>query len=332
MGQMALGIGRREFIAALGSAVFQWPLAARAQQPAIPIVGMLSGVSASAGNALAAVQAGLKESGFVEGQNVAFEYRFANGHYDQLPALAADLVDRHVTVIATIGENATIAAKIASAGRIPIVFAMGDDPVALGVVTSMNRPDGNITGSTSIGHSLGPKRVELLHELLPASRVVALLSNPEQASKFERKNIEEKVEAIGLRVRYLAASSVAEFETAFTTLVSEQIDGLIIANETYYFSEIRTLASFASRYRVPTIGPLRAFADSGGLMSYGANIPDVARQTGIYVGRVLKGDKPSDLPVVQPSRFEFVINLKAAKALGLTVPQSLQVAADEVIE
>jgi putative ABC transport system substrate-binding protein len=270
--------------------------------------------------------------GFVEGQNVDIEYRFADGYYDRLAALAADLVDKRVAVIATIGENAAKAAQIASDGRIPVVFSMGDDPVSLGLVTSISRPSGNITGSISIGHTLGPKRVELLRELLPTANIFALLTNPSQPREFERRDVAEKVRALGLQLRYLGASSVTDFDRVFSTMISDRIDGLIIANETFFFSEIKTLATFASRFKVPTIGPLRAFAEAGGLTSYGANIPEVFRQAGVYVGRVLRGIKPADLPIMQPSRFELVINAKAAKALGLTVPVTLQVAADEVIE
>jgi ABC-type uncharacterized transport system substrate-binding protein len=322
------GVGRREFVALLGVAG-AWPIAARAQPT--PVVGLLSGVSA-AGIPSAAYREGLKESGFVEGQNVALEYRFADGQYDRLPALASELVNKRVAVIATMGENAAKAAQGASGGVTPVVFAIGDDPVTLGLVASFNRPGGNITGSISIGHTLGPKRVELLREMLPKANTIALLTNPKQPREFERRDVEEKTRAVGWQLKYLAASSVGEFDTAFATLVNERIGALIIANETFFFSEIRTLAALASRHAVPAVGPLRAFAAAGGLMSYGANIPEVVRQAGIYIGRVLKGVKPADLPVVQPTKFELVINLKAAKALGLDVPPTLLARADEVIE
>src|SRR5262245_30891291 len=324
-----LDMRRRQFISLLGGAALAWPLAARAQPT--PIVGLLSGVSA-AGTPSAAYREGLKESGFVEGQNVAIEYRFADGRYDRLPAFASELVNKRVAVIATMGENAAKAAQVASGGVTPVVFAIGDDPVTLGLVTSFNRPGGNITGSISIGHTLGPKRVELLREMLPKANTIALLTNPKQPREFERKDVEEKTRAVGWQLKYLAASSVGEFDTVFATLVSERIGALIIANETFFFSEIRTLAALASRYAVPAVGPLRAFADAGGLMSYGANIPEVVRQAGIYIGRVLKGAKPADLPVVQPTKFELVINHKAAKALRIEVPPTLLARADEVIE
>ena len=325
-------IERRAFLALLGgAATAASPLMVRAQQPSMPVIGLLTGVSATAAPVVGFRQ-GLKEAGFVEGQNVAIEYRFAEGQYERMPALAADLVAKRVTVIATIGENAATAAKAASADAIPLVFALGDDPVTLGLVASFNRPGGNVTGVTSIGHTLGPKRVELLRELLPQATTIALLTNPKQPRDFERRDVEEKTRAVGWQLRYLAASSVDEFDAAFAELERQRIGALIIANETFFFSEIRRLASLASRHAVPAIGPLRGFADAGGLMSYGANIPDVARQAGVYTGRVLKGDKPADLPVMQPAKFELVINLKAAKALGLTVPITLQVAATDVVE
>jgi putative ABC transport system substrate-binding protein len=323
---------RRVFIKGMIGSVAGWPLAATAQQAQMPVVGMLSGTTPTAGAALVSLQAGLKEEGFVEGQNVQFEYRFANGNYDELPTLAADLVDKHVAVIATMGDNATKVAQTVSAGRVPVVFAMGDDPVSMGIVASMNRPGGSITGSSSINNSLGAKRMELLYEFLPRSSVVALLSNPGLAGQLERRDTEVQAQAFGLRLKHLTASTVAEIDTAFTTLDTEKIAGLLIASDTFFFGEIKKIASLASRYRVPAIGPLGAFADAGGLMSYGANIPDVIRQTGVYVGRVLKGDKPSELPIMQPSKFDLVINLQTAKALGIAVPQTLLAVATRVIE
>jgi putative ABC transport system substrate-binding protein len=326
-------VRRREFITLLGGAAV-WPLAARAQhqpqQKSIPSIGLLSGLSP--GRTIDAFLEGLKESGFVDGQNVDIEYRFASGHYNQLPALAEELVAKKVAVIATLGENAAKAAQAASGGAIPVVFSLGDDPVSLGLVASLNRPGGYITGSISVGHTLGPKRVELLREFLPNGHTLALLTNPKQPREFERRDVENKVRTVGWQLHYLTASSTDEFDEVFKVVVREGIDGLIIGNETFFFSEIGRLAVLASSYRVPTIGPLRAFSDAGGLMSYGAHIPDVTRYGGIYTGRVLNGTKPSDLPVMQPSRFELVINAKAAKALNLAIPVTLQVAADEVIE
>jgi putative ABC transport system substrate-binding protein len=322
-------MNRRDFITLLGGAA-AWPLAARAQQRSLPVIGLLSGLSA--GRAVSDFLQGLKESGIVENQNVAMEYRFANGQYDRLPGLAAELKEKKVAVIAALGENAAKAAQAASDGTIPVVFALGDDPVALGLVATINRPGANITGSISVGHTLGPKRVELLREFLPNAGTIAYLTNPKQPREFERRDVENKVRTVGWQLRYLTASSIDDFDHAFKMLINDRVEGLIIANETFFFSEIARLASLAADYGVPAIGPLRAFADAGGLMSYGAHIPDVTRYAGIYTGRVLKGSKPAELPVMQPSKFELVINAKAAKALNLKIPVTLQVAADEVIE
>jgi putative tryptophan/tyrosine transport system substrate-binding protein len=278
-------VKRRAFMALLcGTAA--WPHLGRAQQATMPTIGFLSGISPGA--TVNAFLQGLKESGFVEGQNVAIEYRFASGQYDRLPALATELVRRKVTAIATFGENAAKAAQAASAGVIPVVFALGDDPVSLGLVASLNRPGANITGSISVGHTLGPKRVELLREFLPNGNTLALLTNPKQPREFERRDVENKVRTVGWQLRYLTASSPEEFDDVFKTVVRDRIDGLIIANETFFFSEIGRLAALSSNYRVAAIGPLRAFADAGGLVSYGANIPDATRYAGIYTGRVLK--------------------------------------------
>ena len=327
---------RREFITLLGGAAVAWPLSARAQQPKMPVIGFLSPISAaSAGTYLDAFRQGLKESGFIEGQNVSIEYRWAEGQYDRLPALAADLVRMRVAVIATMGDGA-YAAKAAQpvkgSDAIPIVFALGDDPVAVGLVASLNRPGGNITGATSIGHSLGPKRVEFLRELIPTATTVGFLINPKQAGDIEARDIEQTARAGGWQLRVLPARSGDEIDAVFATIVRDRIDALIVAVDTLFFAESKRLVSLAARHAVPVISPLRAFALAGGLMSFGASVPDVTRQAGVYTGRVLKGEKPADLPVVQPTKFELVINLKTAKALGLTVPQSLLVAADEVIE
>ena len=324
---------RRKFITLLGVATAAWPLAAQAQvaqQRSVPLIGLLSGLSS--GRGVNDFLQGLKESGFVEGQNVKIESRFASGHYDQLPVLAAELMEKKVAVIATLGENAAKAAQAASGGVIPVVFSLGDDPVSLGLVASLNRPGRNVTGSISVGHTLGPKRVELLREFLPNASTVALLTNPKQPREFERRDVENKVRTVGWQLRYLTASSIDDFDEVFKALVRDRIGGLIIANETFFFSEIGRLASLASNYAVPALGPLRAFPDAGGLMSYGAPIPEVTRMAGVYTGRVLKGDKPAELPVMQPTKFELVINGKAAKELNLTIPITLQVAADEVID
>jgi len=328
---------RRDFITLLGGAAASWPHAAWAQQkPAMPVIGFLSPISAtSPGTYLDAFRQGLKESGFIEGQNVRIEYRWAEGQYDRLPALAADLVRMRVAVIATMGDGA-YAAKAAQpaegSGAIPIVFALGDDPVAVGLVASLNRPGGNITGATSIGHALGPKRVEFIRELVPTATTVGFLINPKQAGDIEARDIEQTARAGGWQLRVLPARSAEEIDAAFATIVRDRIDALIVAVDTLFFAEIKRLVSLAARHAVPTISPLRAFAVAGGLMSFGASVPDVTHQTGVYTGRVLKGEKPADLPVVQPTKFELVINLKTAKALGLTVPPTLVARADEVIE
>jgi putative ABC transport system substrate-binding protein len=272
---------RREFIAGLGSAAAS-SVVAQAQQAAVPVIGLLRH-SPPAGSILAGFQEGLKEAGFVEGRNVVVEYRFGTDQYDQLPTLAADLVHKRVAVIAALGENAAKAAQTASAGAIPIVFALGDDPVALGLVASINRPGGNITGVTSIGQVLGPKRLEWLREIVPKTTTIALLTNPKQPREFERREVEEQTRALGWQLRYLAASSIGEFDTVFERLANEQIGALVIGNEAFFFSEIGKLASLASRHAVPAVGPLRDFADAGGLMSYGANIPELNRQVGVYV-------------------------------------------------
>jgi putative ABC transport system substrate-binding protein len=325
---------RRKFITLLGGAAVAWPVASRAQQAPMPVVGLLGGMSAAgaAEATLPGLRHGLKEIGFFEGQNVAFEHRYADGRYERLPELAADLVNKQVTVIAAMGENAARAAQAASGGAIPIVFGIGEDPVALGLVGSINRPGGNITGSISIGPTLGPKRVELLHELIPKATSVALLINPKQPREFEAKDVEEKAHAFGWQFRRLAASHESEFDAVFKTLVSEGTGGLIITNDAFFFGAIRRLAALASRHALPAIGPLRAFADAGGLMSYGASIPEVWRNVGIYAGRIIKGAKPSELPVMLPSKWDLVINLRAAKVLSLDVPATLIARADEVIE
>jgi putative tryptophan/tyrosine transport system substrate-binding protein len=325
---------RRAFITLLGGAA-AWPLAARAQQSRMPVIGLLSGFAGAGTAPEVAFRQGLQESGFVEGQNVAIEYRRADGQYDRLAALAANLIGLRVAVIATLGEAAAHAAKAArsaAAGTIPIVFSLGDNPIALGLVDSFNHPGGNITGATSIGHSLGPKRAALLHEFVPNATVIALLTNPNQPREFEQRDVEEKVLAFGWQVKHLTASSVDEFDSVFATLSRERISALMIAGDTFLFSQSGMLASLALRHAIPTIGPFRAFAAAGGLSSYGPNIFDVVRQAGIYTGRILKGEKPADLPVMQPTKFEFVINLNTAKALALEIPPNVLALADEVIE
>ena len=327
---------RREFIRLLGGAAATWPLAVDAQQSAIPVIGFLSPISVnSPGTYLDAFRQGLKEAGFIEGQNVTVEYRWAEGQFDRLPALAADLVRMRVAVITTMGDGA-YAARAAQPpegnSAIPIVFALGGDPVAAGLVASLNRPGGNITGATSIGHSLGPKRAEFLRELIPTAAIVGFLINPKQAGDTEVRDIEQAARAGGWQLRVLPARNAEEIDAVFASFDRDRIDALIVAVDTLFFAESKRLVSLAARHAVPVIGPLRTFALAGGLMSFGANIPDVVRQTGVYTGKVLAGEKPANLPVVQPTKFELVINLKTAKALGLTVPMQLLARADEVIE
>jgi putative tryptophan/tyrosine transport system substrate-binding protein len=324
---------RRAFISLVGGAVVAWPLAAHAQQPATPVIGYLSGAS-SEGQAetTAAFQQGLNEAGYVEGRNVAIEFRWANGRYDQLPTLAADLVHRQVTIIATSTPVAALAAKRATAS-IPIVFVTGSDPVRDGLVASLNRPGGNITGATFFSNLLAAKRLELLHQLVPAAARVAALLNPKNLNfEFEKHEAQEAARALGLQLVLLQAGSESEIEGAFAKLAQQRVDALLVTGDVIFSDQREQIAKLAVRHAIPTGFANRLQAVAGGLMSYGARNVDTFRQGGNYVGRILKGAKPADLPVQQPSKFEFVINLKTAKALGLTVSNSMQLLADEVIE
>jgi putative ABC transport system substrate-binding protein len=304
---------------------------------ATPVVGSLHAASLSGFEVhMAEFRRGLREEKYTEAENLVIEYRWADGVFERLPHLMAELVQLRVAVIAAWGTAARAAAQAHAAGigrEIPIVFATGGDPVALKLVASLNRPGGNITGITSMATELGPKRLELARELVQTATTVALLTNPSSpSSEPEREELEKAARALGWRLHVLHASTIGEFETAFETLVHEPIQALIISVDTFYYGEMTRLASLAARYRVPTIGPVREFAASGGLMSFGANIPDLYRHAGIYVGRILRGTKAADLPVLQPTKFELVINLKTAKALDLDVPPTLLARADEVIE
>ena len=322
---------RREFITLLAGAAATWPLAARAQQAAMPLVGVLGSASAQFKDALAA---GLKESGYIEAQNVRIEYRWAEGDYDRLPAMADDLMSLRINVLAVLGTAAARVAKAASlkaSPPVPVVFAFGADPVAMGLVASFNRPGGNITGSTSIAHSLAPKRLELLRAFVRDDAAMAIMVNPD-TGEIERKESEAAALAMGRRLDVLTARNESEIIAAFATIRQRRIAGLIIASDTFYLGQTRWMAALSAWHTVPAIGPLREFAGAGGLMSYTPSIADVVRQAGVYVGKVLKGARPAELPVVQPTKFELVINLQAAKALNLTVPNTLLVSADEVIE
>jgi putative tryptophan/tyrosine transport system substrate-binding protein len=323
---------RREFLLGLGAAL-AWPLAARAQQKAVPVIGFLSGATAGPyARFVAAVHEGLAESGYVEGQNLAIEYRWAEGHYDRLPGLAADLVDRKVYAILTGGDEPTLAAKRATS-TIPIVFGIGADPVAAGFVTSLARPGGNLTGVTIIVAELTPKRLELLSELVPAARVIALLVNPNNANA--ERNVQDAqgaARAKGVQLAILRASTEGEIADAFASLDQLQASALLVGADPFFFGRREQIVELASRHAVPAINFEREFTVSGGLISYGTSLASGYRQMGIYAGRILKGEKPSDLPVQQPTKFELVINLKTAQALGLTVPPALLARADEVIE
>jgi putative tryptophan/tyrosine transport system substrate-binding protein len=324
---------RREFITLLGGAA-AWPLAAGAQQSAMPVIGFLDSKSPDdSAHMVAAFRRGLNGSTFIEGQNVAIEFRWAQGQYDQLPALAADLVRRRVDVIAATGGPAALAAKAASA-TIPIVFRIAADPIAAGLVASLSRPGGNVTGVTSLNLEVGPKRLEFLHELVPSATIMAALVNPTNPSNAEilSRDLQATARLLGLQLHLLHASSDADIDAVFATLTELRAGGLVIGTDALFTSRDEKLAALALRYRIPTIYQWREFVAAGGLMSYGGSFADSYRLAGVYTGRILKGEKPADLPVQQATKLELFINLKTAKALGITVPPTLLARADEVIE
>jgi putative ABC transport system substrate-binding protein len=325
---------RRDFISLIGGAA-TWPLAARGQQSAMPVVGFLGAASPGTYRSyVAGFLRGLNEVGYVEGRNVAIEYRWADGAYDRLPSLAADLVHRQVNVIFTGGSTpATLAARAVTT-TIPIVFYVGSDPVALELVASLARPGGNLTGLTSLNLEVGPKRLELLRELLPGATSIALLINPTQpdlSDPFSRE-LQAAARKLGVQLHVLRASTEAEIDTAFSVLAQLRAGGLVIGSDVFFNTRSEQLAALSLRHAVPTIYQYREFSAAGGLMSYGTNIGDGFRLCGVYAGRILKGERPDDLPVMQATKVELIINMKAAKALGLTVPLTLLGRADEVIE
>ena len=325
---------RREFIRLLGGATIPWPVVARAQQPAMPVIGYLNGASAAQfTHLLAAFRDGLGKRGYVEGRNVGIEYRYADGQYDRLPALADDLVSHRVAVIVATAGTPTIRAAKAATSAIPIVFVIGGDPVTFGFVASLNRPGGNITGVTLIATETVAKRLSLLLELVPRAAVIGVLANlANPITKPQLTELETAAGALGRRIHILNASTENDFETAFSLVDQQHIDALLVASDPFFDDRRAQIVALAARHKVPTSYVRRDFVADGGLMSYGTDIPDAFRQAGVYTGRILKGEKPADLPVMRPTKFELVINVKTAKALGLDVPDKLLALADEVIE
>jgi putative tryptophan/tyrosine transport system substrate-binding protein len=325
-------VKRRDFITLLGGAA-AWPLAARAQQPAIPVIGYLNlGSPESDAPRLTGLRRGLNETGYVEGRNFLIEYRWAGNQPDRLPALAADLVQLRVAVIVAAGLLPALAAKAATTG-IPIVFSAAADPVQLGLVTSLNRPGGNLTGVNSFAGELGAKGLALLHDLVPSTETIGFLENPNNPIfDLTTRDVLAAAPVVGLKVQILKATTDREIDTAFVSLVQVRTGALLVGNDPFFNSRIEQLVALAARHAIPAMYPLREFAAAGGLMSYGTSNRDIYQQVGIYTGRILKGAKPADLPVMQTTKFDLVINLKTAKALNLQIPDKLFAVADEVIE
>jgi putative ABC transport system substrate-binding protein len=331
---MTVTIGRRELLAALGGAAAAWPLAAGAQQPAVPVAGVLSAEWPNLfSDRLRAFHDGLRETGYVEDRNLAIEYRWAEGQNDRLPALAAELVRRQVTVIVATSTPAVLAARTATT-TIPIVFFVAADPIQLGLVTSLSRPGGNLTGVVTLNVEVAAKRLELLHELVPTATIVALLVNPTSTALAETttRELEAAARTLGLELHVLHASSEREIDAAFATLVQSRAGALVIGADALFNSRSEQLAALTIRHRVPAIYQFREFVSTGGLMAYGSTVLDTYRPLGVYTGRILKGEKPAELPVQQATKVELVINMKTAKALGLTVPLPMIGRVDEVIE
>jgi putative ABC transport system substrate-binding protein len=323
---------RREFIALFGSAAAGWPLAVRAQQPVMPVIGFLRSTPEKPfAHVVAAFRQGLKETGFIEGQNVGIEQRWADNQLDRLPELATDLVRRQPAVIVCNGPAVEVVRS--AAATTPIVFVIGGDPVALGLVTSLNRPGGNLTGLTFFGNKLGPKRVEMLRELVPGTSVIAALIDPNfPEAVLEAREVEDAARNIGQKIVPVNAANEHEFDAAFTSIVQAGARALVVIGSPFFTSKSQTLVALAAHHAIPTIYDLRDYVAVGGLISYSASFTDAYRQAGVYAGQILKGAKPSELPVLQPTAFELAINLKTAKALGLTFPSSFRLRADEVIE
>ena len=325
---------RREFITLLGGATAVWPLAARGQQPALPVIGFLNQASPDGYRRMVtAFRQGLQESGYVEGRNVAIEYRWAGGHNDRLPAMVAELVQRQVTVIAATTTPAALAAKAATTS-IPIVFEMGGDPIALGLVASLSRPGGNVTGVTQLNVEVASKRLELLHELLPTAIVTALVVNPTNPAVTEvvLRASQAAAQRLGLDLHVLNASSESDFDGVFANVIQLRAGGLVIGSDAFFNSRSEQLAALALRHAVPTVFENREFVAAGGLAAYSGDVADAYRLAGVYAARILKGEKPGELPVQQATKIQLVLNLKTAKALGITVPLPLLGRADEVIE
>src|SRR3984893_11095168 len=325
---MAIQIQRRELIAALGGAV-AWPLAARAQQPAMPVIGFMNaGTPKEDEHLRAAFQQGVNETGYIEGQNVTIEYHWAEGHADRLPGLAADLVRRRVSVIAATGTPAALAAKDATA-TIPIVFETAGDPIKLGLVASLNKPGRNITGVTQMSSELVSKRLGLLHDMIPAATIIGFLVNPtDPRAETQTRDMQEAAHALGLQIRVLNASTEAEIDTAFASLRQLRAGALLVGTSEFFRRKPEQLIALAARQRIPAIYQYREYAAAGGLISYGTSLTAAYRLAGTYTGRVLKGEKPADLPVMRPTKFELVINLKTANALGLAIPPGVLAIAD----
>jgi len=333
LGRAPLIMKRREFITLLSGTAAAWPIVARAQKPSLPVIGYLE--SASQGqfaDLIPAFRDGLSETGYIDGQNVRIEYRWAEGQYDRLSTLTAQLIRDHVTLIFTTALISAQAAKAVTA-TVPIVFVSGPDPVQFGLVASLNRPGGNLTGVTLFTSTVEAKRLQLLRELLPAATAFAFAVNPSNTrADSDVEEMETAARALGLQIIIAKAGTDRDFETAFAALAQRKIQALVIGGDPFFNSQAQQLVALASHYAIPTIYPLHEFAAVGGLMSYGSSVSDAYRQAGIYAGHILKGAKPADLPVMQPTKFELVINLKTAKALGLTVSPALLARADEVIE